>query len=410
MPEETRPGEGRFQAGVVIDTHVHTMGYLPPFASLLFRWAIRRTVPPPFFLDQLSSAGVDAVVANAVGDRMATAWWGRPPWRAVQEQLGRIRREAEGARIELATSAVQVWKAFESGRASVILGMEGGDGIGRDLSRLDRLSEWGVRLLVPVHLRDNHIGTARLPWHGYMKIPAFPRRRSRGLTKFGYAVIERMNSLGMIIDVSHSDTATVLDMAEHTRQPIVASHAGARRIEDFERFLDDSEIVAIAETGGLVGLWPYHYGGHGPRNLDALMRHARYIADLVGTAHLCIGTDLNGVPGTLAGFRRENDVRLIAEYLRSAGFGGDDLTGIMGGNFMRVFEQAVPCPLNPPFAIDAMRGNRYPSDLAARQVSDWDPGVATAEQPLLRHFTWPPHRRRLDAGQVPRLGAAQAPL
>ena len=146
----------------------------------------------------------------------------------------------------------------------------------------------------------------------------------------------------MIVDVSHSDTATALDIARRTRRPIVASHSGARGIEDFERFLDDSEIVAVAETGGLVGLWPYHYGGHGPRDLDALMRHARYIADLVGAAHLCIGTDINGVPGVLTGFRRENDVRLIAECLMSAGFGADDLAGIMGGNFMRVFEQAVP--------------------------------------------------------------------
>ena len=151
-----------------------------------------------------------------------------------------------------------------------------------------------------------------------------------------------MNSLGMIIDVSHSDATTTLDTAKRTRRPIVASHAGTRRIEDFERFLDDSEIVAIAETAGLVGLWPYHYGGHGPRDLDALMRYARYIADLVGTAHLCIGTDINGVPGMLAGFRRVNDVQLIAESLISAGFGADDLAGIMGGNFMRVFEQAVP--------------------------------------------------------------------
>jgi microsomal dipeptidase-like Zn-dependent dipeptidase len=342
MPEETRTGEGRFQTGIVIDAHLHTMDYLPRFASSLFRRAIRRTVPPPFFLDQLPAAGIGAVVANAVGDRVATAWWGRPPWRAIQEQLCRIRREAEGAHIELATSAVQVWKAFESGHASVILGLEGGDGIGRDLSRLDKLCEWGVRLLAPVHLRDNRIGTTRLPWQSYMRIPGVPRRRSRGLTEFGHAVIDRMNSLGMIIDVSHSDTTTILDTVKRTRRPIVASHSGARRIEGFERFLDDNEIVAIAETGGLVGLWPYHYGGHGPRDLDALMRHARYIADLVGTAHPCIGTDINGVPGMMARFRRENDVRLIAEHLMSADFGAKDFAGIMGGNFMRVLEQAVP--------------------------------------------------------------------
>jgi len=342
MPEQARTSGGRFQTGIVVDAHVHTMGYLPAFAASLFRWAIRRTVPPPFFLNQLSSAGVDAVVANAVGDRVATAWWVRPPWQAIQAQLCRIRREAEDAHIELAMSAAQAWAAFESGHVSVILGLEGGDGIGRNLSRLDKLHEWGVRLLVPVHLRDNHIGTTRLPWHSYMRIPGVPRRRSRGLTEFGYAVIDRMNSLGMIIDVSHSDTTTALDIAKRTRRPIIASHTGARGIEDFERFLDDSEIVAIAETGGLVGLWPYHYGGYGPRDLGALMRHASYIADLVGTAHLCIGTDVNGVPGTLAGFRRENDVRRIAEYLRSAGFGEDDVPGIMGGNFMRVFERAAP--------------------------------------------------------------------
>ena len=91
-----------------------------------------------------------------------------------------------------------------------------------------------------------------------------------------------------------------------------------------------------------MGLWPYHYGGYGPRDLDALMRHARYIADLVGSAHLGIGTDINGIPGTMTGFRRENDVRLIAEHLKSAGFAENDLTGILGGNFMRVFERATP--------------------------------------------------------------------
>jgi membrane dipeptidase len=342
MPEQTGTDEGRFSTGIVVDTHVHTMDYLPAFASSLFRWTIRRTVPPPFFLDQLPSAGVDVVVANAVGDRVATAWWGRPPWRAVQEQLERIRREAECAHAEVAKSAVQVWKAFESGRTSVILGVEGADGIGLNLNRLDELSAWGVRLLIPVHLRDNHIGGTRLPWQSYMGIPGIPQRRSRGLTKFGQAAIERMNRLGMIIDVSHSDKTTLLDIVKLARYPVIASHAGAQKIENFERFLDDSEIIAIAGTGGLVGLWPYHYGGQGPGDLDALIRHARYIADLVGVAHLCIGTDINGVPGMATEFRGENDIRLLAQRLRSAGFSQDEIERIIGGNFMRVFEQVVP--------------------------------------------------------------------
>lgn len=334
--------EARFQAGIVVDTHAHTLDYLPLFASSSFRWALRRTVPPPFFLGQLAVAGVDAVVANAVGDRVATAWWGRSPWRAIREQLTRIREEAGGAQVEVATSAVQVRKAYHSGRASVVLGLEGADGIGRDLSRLNELFQWGVRVLTPVHLRHNHIGTTRLSWHSYMGIPGIRRHRARGLTKFGCAVVERLNSLGMIIDVSHADPATLHDTAEHTQRPIVATHTGARRIEDFERFLDDDEISAIAETGGLVGLWPYRYKGHGPMDLDSLTRHACHIADLVGAAHLCIGTDFNGVPGMLAGFQSQADVRLILEKLTCSGFSQKDLEGIMGENFMRLFEQAVP--------------------------------------------------------------------
>jgi membrane dipeptidase len=76
--------------------------------------------------------------------------------------------------------------------------------------------------------------------------------------------------------------------------------------------------------------------------MDALMRHARHIAGLVGTSHLCIGSDINGVPGTLSGFRRESDLRLIAAHLRLAGFGQAGVQRILGGNFMRVFAEVLP--------------------------------------------------------------------
>jgi microsomal dipeptidase-like Zn-dependent dipeptidase len=343
MPEETPPGGARFQAGIVVDTHAHTLDYLPAFATSAFRWFTRRTVPPPMFLDQLPAAGVDVVVANAVGDRSATAWWGRPPWKAVEEQLRRTRSQAERTHTVLATSAAAAWQAFESGHTAIVLGLEGGDCLGLKLGRLDDLYRWGVRILVPVHLRDNYIGTTCLPWQSYLRVPVIPRWRRPGLTKFGGAVIDRMNSLGMIIDVSHSDTATLHEIAKRSRHPIIASHAGAREIENFERFLDDSEILAIAGTGGLIGLWPYHYDGHGAADIEALMRHARHIADLAGPAHLCLGTDINGVPGMLTGFHGEHDVRLIADHLRATGFSAAETEGVMGGNFMRVFEQVATC-------------------------------------------------------------------
>jgi microsomal dipeptidase-like Zn-dependent dipeptidase len=342
MPEQAPAREQRLHTGIVVDTHVHTMDFLPAYASSVFRWFIRGTVPPPFFLDQLSSAGVDAAVANAVGDRTTTAWWGRQPWRAVAEQLRRIRAEIERAHATVVISAAEVRRAYDAGQTAVILGLEGADVIGADVGRVDDLSRLGVRLVIPVHLRDNRIGTTCLPWNRYVGVPFVRPRRARGLTEFGGAVVERMNRVGIIIDVSHSDNATLHDIAAQSRAPIVASHAGARSVENFERFLDDDGIRAVARTGGVVGLWPYRYKGHGVADLDALVRHARYISDLVGAMHVCVGTDINGVPGTMAGYRGEKDVWLIADNLKSSGFSQEEVEGIMGENFMRVFGQVAP--------------------------------------------------------------------
>src|SRR5581483_5266900 len=119
-------------------------------------------------------------------------------------------------------------------------------------------------------------------WNRYVGIPLLRSQRARGLTGFGHAVVERMNELGIIIDVSHCDGPTLHDIVAHSRSPVIASHAGARAVEDFARFLDDDGIRAVARTGGLVGLWPYRYQGHGAADFDALMRHARYVAELVG--------------------------------------------------------------------------------------------------------------------------------
>ncbi len=342
MVQEQRTNAKPFHRGIVVDAHVHPLNYLPAFASTVFRWFNRHTVPPEFFFSQLPSTGVDAIVANAVGDWAVTAWWGRPPWRAIEKQLARIRAQTEQAHVTVATSARHMWHEFESNHPVVIMGLEGADGIGHSLARVDELFDLGVRVLTPVHLRDNQVGTTSLPWQRYLGNLAPVRRRERGLTAFGRSLIRRMNSLGMIIDVSHSDTVTVKDVTEMTTQPVIASHSGSRKIEEFERFLHNEEIMAIAKTGGLVGLWPYRYKGHGAANFNELMRHARHIADLVGSAHLCFGTDINGVPGMMAGYHGEQDVRLIAEHLSASGFNPDEVDGIMGRNFMRLFEQILP--------------------------------------------------------------------
>ena len=77
---------------------------------------------------------------------------------------------------------------------------------------------------------------------------------------------------------------------------------------------------AIAGTGGVVGLWPYNHRGRGVRDMADLVGHARHVADLVGAEHLCVGTDMNGVPGLMDGYRGETDLPLVTDALLAGGF------------------------------------------------------------------------------------------
>ena len=100
----------------------------------------------------------------------------------------------------------------------------------------------------------------------------------------------------------------------------------------------DDAIRAVAGTGGVIGLWPYFMRGKGTPTLEALAAHARHIADLVGAEHVCLGTDMNGVPGLADGYRSEKDVPLITKHLSRTGFSDAEVDGIMGENFLRVLE------------------------------------------------------------------------
>jgi len=277
-------------------------------------------------------------VAKAVGDPIVTGWYRGGPWAAVQAQLDRLERQAADAEGLVVDDAGGVRRARELGTFAVILGLEGADAIGDDTGRLDVLRARGVRVVVPVHLGDNQLGTTCLPWQRYVGPLPVRRRQAEGLTALGRAAVRRMHELGIVVDVAHADRRTLLDTVAESNGPVISSHTGARALQDFARFLSDEEARAVAGTGGVVGLWPYRYGRKGVPTLAALVDHAHHLAALVGPEHLCIGTDMNGVPGLMEGYRDERDLPLVTGALLDAGFGEADVRGILGENFLRVLD------------------------------------------------------------------------
>jgi microsomal dipeptidase-like Zn-dependent dipeptidase len=90
-----------------------------------------------------------------------------------------------------------------------------------------------------------------------------------------------------------------------------------------------------------VGLWPYRHRGRGMADVHALVDHARHVASLVGPGHLCLGTDMNGVPGVMGGYRDERDLPVVTDALLANGFSEGDVRGILGGNVARVLAEVT---------------------------------------------------------------------
>jgi len=320
----------------VLDLHTHGPGFVPrPFRAVWRGVTVR--APAEVGFDVLPRAGVDAAVAKAVGDPIVTRWYvGRSPWEAVEAQLSLIERQAAEAGSVIARSLDDLTAARARGVPAVMLGVEGADAVGDEVDRIDAWHERGVRVIVLVHLRDNTLGTTCLPWQHYAGPVPVRRHASPGLSPTGARVVERMNRLGVMVDVAHADRATLLGVVDVATAPVVSSHSGARAVQDFARYLADDELRAIASTGGVVGLWPYRARRVGVHTIDDLIAHGRHIAGTIGPEHLAIGTDMNGVPAVMAGYDGESDLPKLTAALLDGGFDDREVEGILGANALRV--------------------------------------------------------------------------
>ncbi|CAN5858327.1 membrane dipeptidase [soil metagenome] len=326
----------------VVDLHVHTPDFIPqPFRRVYHAVSPRR--PRDTGFDVLGPAGVDVAVATAVGDPIVTRWYlGRSPWQAVEAQLALIERQAARHHATVVRGHAEIERARAASSPAILLGVEGADALAQDVDRVDAWYERGVRLVVLVHLADNQLGTTCLPWQQYAGPLPVRRASAPGLSPLGRAVVRRMDDRGMVVDLAHADGRTLRDVVDVATAPVVSSHTGARAVQDFARYLDDEELRIIAATGGVIGLWPYRAARRGVRTIEDLMAHARHVASVVGPEHLCLGTDMNGVPGVMAGYGGEGDVPLLTAALLETGFSAPEVRGIVGENALRVVRMVAP--------------------------------------------------------------------
>ena len=207
-----------------------------------------------------------------------------------------------------------------------LLAVEGAHALDGDVANVDVLFAVGYRMMSPSHFFDNAFGGSA---HGVLK---------GGLTPAGRQMIERMEALGMVVDVAHASSATIDDVLAMATRPVVASHTGVRGTADNARNLSDEHLRGIAATGGVVGIgfWDTATGG---TDVAAIARAIAYATDLVGADHVALGSDFDGavpVPIDATGLVQ------ITEALLGLGWDESAIAKVMGGSVMRVLGEVLP--------------------------------------------------------------------
>ena len=358
---------------IVIDTHADTVQRM--FFDKTFDVGARHA-DGNIDIPRMREGGLDALFFSIWVPSDVTG----PP--AVKRALDLIDAVHEGVRthpndLVLATSSADIRRAASNHKLAALMGMEGGHMIDDDLGMLRNYAALGVRYLTLTHFKNNNWADSSTdtPAHN-------------GLTPFGKDVVRELNRLGMLVDISHVADKTFYDALAVTRAPVIASHSSCRAIDQHARNMSDEMMRALAANGGVmminyeVSFLSEEYrladlkkSGGVVAQLDAMSKkcggdeacstlesarvsreamvsgqlpkvswetiieHIDHAVKVAGVDHVGLGSDFDGATMPL-GMDDASKLPRITDALIKKGYAQADIEKILGGNLLRVLEQA----------------------------------------------------------------------
>ncbi len=272
--------------------------------------------------------------------------------------------------LALALTAADVEQAWADGKIASLMGMEGGHSIGSSLGVLRQMYDLGARYMTLTHSKT-------LGWAD----SATDEPKHDGLSDFGVKVVQEMQRIGMLVDLSHVSEATMNDALDVAGAPVIFSHSGARSINGHARNVPDAVLKRVKENGGIVmavalpgylseaqrqwfanrqaeearlkslwqgqpdavtnGLAQWDEANPGPEaTIGDLADHIDHIRDVAGIDHIGIGGDYDGMPSGPAGMEDVTGYPNLFIELARRGYSKDDLEKIASGNMLRVMKEA----------------------------------------------------------------------
>jgi len=244
-----------------------------------------RQLHTAFDYEGLALSGVDVLFENFMdGISILTSSNGLK-WDDVILTLGiRYCDMAKQDTVYIARNYQDLLDAKGSNRMAILPSLEAASILENEVDRVDVLYGLGIRCLGITYNEANTLGS------GLME------KQDGGLTRFGYKVVERMNTLGMVIDISHCGDQTSLDVIEASDAPVFITHAGARAVWNSPRMKSDKVLKACAEKGGVIGVCAAPNTTLSAKNpnehtIESVMEHLEYLIELVGVDHVGLGPD-----------------------------------------------------------------------------------------------------------------------
>lgn len=313
------------------------------------------------FMSIYSPADMDTEEAKALADKL----------------IGFVNRIVDESpdKFAIPFSVEDVRAHFEAGLISLPMGLENGSAIGNDLDRVQYFHDRGIRYVTLTHSKSNQISDSSYD----------DDKQWDGLSDFGFDVVEEMNRVGIMVDISHVSDGAFWDVMEVAKAPVIASHSSARHFTpDWERNIDDDMIKRVAEGGGIVminfgsafvaedanlysrarsdaydsyveenelekvdelqdsfnDLYDRENGPYPYATLEQTLDHFDHVVALAGIDHVGVGSDYEGVGDSLpVGLKDVSSYPNLVEGLLERGYSDDDIRKILGENLLRVWAE-----------------------------------------------------------------------
>ena len=274
------------------------------------------------------------------------------PLAATIHHIAKVKAQilAHRGQMVFAATAEEITAAKATGRLAVGLHFQSTEPLERSVELVRTFYDLGVRHMLLAYNQKNAVGDG------------CAERTDSGLSRYGIQVIEEMNRVGVLVDGSHTGYRTTMEAMEVCKGPFIFSHSNAYALVPHYRNIRDEQIRACARSGGLIGINGVNeFLGDPAASTEGIFRHVDYVSHLVGTRHVGIGLDYvqnleavwqwvqndrslwpdnNGAPPEYPAHGQPEQIRELAALMLARGYPREDVSNILGGNFLRVMRAA----------------------------------------------------------------------